>query len=201
VGVKYLSRWLRRLMVHRRVLAGLVGGLAVLIVASSIHGTAEARVSVCTSSGRIAGGTTLTPGLLVLTGVPVGLVPDGALTSPDQAIGRMAGGPIAAGAIVTEDDLVDPAQAEPGNVIIALAVSSPLIGLIHPGDHVSVFLSAPDGSVEVSRGLRVVTVPLPDNSGFLSSDTAGTILVEVPEAVAIRLTANSDLSPPRVAIE
>lgn len=189
-------------MVHRRILAAVAAGAAVLIVASSLHAPhTGASATVCVASQRIPGGTTLTAGLLTVTEVPTGLVPTGAITSADQVSGRMTGGPIAAGSILTEDDLVDPSQAEPGHVIIPLQVSTHLLALIRPGDHVSVFLTGADGQVSVSRGLRVVTVPAGDNSGFLSSNTADTILVEVPEDIASQLSASSGLNPPQVAIE
>ena len=187
-------------MIHRRVLATLCAMVCVLALAGIASGRSGPTVDVWVAVAQIPGGTVVGAGDVRRTAVPAALVPDGAITSTADL--AMAAGPIPAGAIITAADFVAAAQAAPGSVIMPLAVSSQVLAVLHPGDHITVFLSdATTGQVTVVRGLRVVTIPAGGTSGIFASGNSGSILVEVPEDVATKLAAVGNLGSTAVAVE
>jgi hypothetical protein len=115
----------------------------------------------------------------------------------------MTAAPIPVGAILTDDSFVTQSSAEAGHVVIPLTVSAQILGIIRPGDHVSVFWSDPaSGAKAVSKGIRVVTVPASTSSGLFSSGgSENVILAEVPEDVASQITGGVDMGSVLVALE
>jgi len=199
----HITTLLRRILVHRRLLATLSAMVAVLAICSIASGQEGPTATVYTAVARIPPGTTLTATQVAKTAVPSNVVPEDAITSLDGLTGQMSAGPIPAGAILTTDDFVSASQANPGFVIVPLAVSSQILSVIKPGEHVSIFLTnASTGEVAVARGIRVVTVPAPSSSGMFSSGSSSdSILVEVPEDIAKQMTTSSGLGSTTVAIE
>ena len=176
--------------------------VAVLSICSVYTGHEGSTTTVYTALARIPPGTTITATQVGTTAVPSDIVPEGAITSLDSLSGQMTAGPIPAGAIVTNDDFVATSQVDDGFVIIPLTVSSQILSVVKPGDHVSIFLTnMSTGEVAVARGIRVITIPAPSSSGMFSSSASGDfILVEVPEDVAKQMTS-STLGSTTVAIE
>ena len=176
--------------------------VAVLAICSIATGHEGPTTTVYTALARIPPGTAITATQVGRSAVPSNLVPEGAITSLDSLTGQMTAGPIPAGAIVTNDDFVAASQASDGSVIIPLTVSSQILSVIKPGDHVSIFLTnMSTGEVAVARGIRVITIPASSSSGMFSSSGSGDfILVEVPENVAKQMTS-STVGSTTVAIE
>lgn len=201
--MKHITTFLRRLLAHRRVLATASAMICVLAICSIVTGHEGATASVYAAVARIPPGTNIVSSQVRKVSVPVGVVPDGAITSLADLADQMTAGPIPAGAIVTLDDFVSSSQADDGFVIIPLTVSSQILTVLKPGDHVSVFLSnTASGEVTVARGIRVVTIPAPTSSGmFSSSNSSDFILVEAPEDIARQMTSSSGLGSTTVAIE
>ena len=199
----HITTILQRILVHRRLLATLSAMVCVLAIATIATGHDGPTATVYTAVARIPPGTSVTSNQVAKTSVPADVVPKGAITSLDTLAGQMTAGPVPAGAIVTMDDFVSASQAADGFVILPLAVSSQILSVIRPGEHVSIFLTdASTGEVTVARGIRVVTVPAATSSGmFSSSGTVDSILVEVPEDVAKQMTTSSSLGSTTVAIE
>lgn len=188
---------------HRRLLAALAAMLSVFAICTIASGHASDTIQAYTAIQRIPGGTTLTESQLQKTAIPAALAPDGWIASAADLVGRMTAGPIPAGAIVTTDSLVAASQAADGFVIIPVSVSSQLLAVLSPGDHVSVFLSnLTTGEAQVVRGVRVVTIPQPGSSGIFSSGGSSQfILVEVPDDAAAMITTASSTGTTTVAIE
>ena len=199
----HITTILQRILVHRRLLATLSAMVCVLAICSITTGHDGPMTTVYAAVARIPPGTSITSNQVAKTSVPADMVPEGAVTSLDTLAGQMTAGPVPAGAIVTMDDFVSASQAADGFVILPLAVSSQILSVIKPGEHVSIFLTdASTGEVTVARGIRVVTVPAATSSGmFSSSGTVDSILVEVPEDVAKQMTTSSSLGSTTVAIE
>jgi len=198
----HITTVLRRILVHRRLLATLSAMIAVFAICSVVSGHEGQTTTVYTAVARIPPGTTITATQVAKTTVPTTVVPGGAVTSLDALVGQMTAGPVPVGAIVTEDDFVASSQAADGFVIIPVTVSPQILSVIEPGDHVSIFLTEMStGEVSVARGIRVVTIPAPSSSGMFSpSSSTDFILVEVPEDVAKQMTS-SNLGATTVAIE
>ena len=199
----HITTFLRRILVHRRLLATLSAMACVAAICTIAAGHGGPTETVYTAVSHIPPGTAITAAQVAKTAVPVGLVPDGAITSLDDLTGQMTAGPIPAGAIVTADDFVAASQAGDGFVIIPLTVSSQILSVIKPGEHVSIFLTdMSTGEVTVARGIRVITVPAASSSGMFSSgSSADFILVEVPEDIAKHMTSSSGIGSTTVAIE
>jgi len=177
--------------------------VCVLAICSLITHRDGPTTSVYVAVSRISPGVGVTEVQVRKTPVPSALVPVGAITSLEGLSDQMTTGPVAAGAILTEDDFVASAQADAGFVILPLTVSTQMLTVLRPGDHVSIYMSNPaTGEVGVARGVRVVTMPTNSSSGlFTSSGGDNFILVEVPDDVAATMNAAGGMGSTTVAIE
>ncbi|MBC7287196.1 MAG: Flp pilus assembly protein CpaB [Armatimonadetes bacterium] len=114
------------------------------------------NVSVIVAKVDLPVATRLTPDMFSTVSLPEDKVPAGALTSPDQVIGKVAVTELRAGEIVTDKRVREPGKelglsflvpAGMRAVTVALDEVSGVAGLARPGDHVDV----------------VATFDLPDN--------------------------------------
>ncbi len=203
LGMKRLTSFLRRVLLHRRLLAGVAAMVCVLAVCSVASGPDGPTTEVWVARQRIPAGQTITEADLSLVTAPSRLVPSGAVTSASQAAGQMAAAAVAEGAIVTHDTLVASSRASPGTVIVELTASPQILAIVEAGDHVSVFLTDhATGQTQTVRGIRVVTIPRPDSSGpFSTTGSTGHLLVEAPEAIASQIAAGSSAGSVAVAVE
>jgi len=202
-SMRQIASFVQKVLVHRRLVAALSAMVAVFCIVNVVSGTGGPTTDVYVAVARIPAGTVITGSQVQVRSVPADVVPQGAVTSLSGATGQMTAGPVPAGAILTGDDFVSVGQAGPGSVIIPLSVSSQMMSILNPGDHISLFLSdTTTGQVTVARGVRVVTIPVPGSSGMFSSPSSGTvILVEVPEALATQITAADSRGTTTVALE
>ncbi|MCL2785119.1 MAG: SAF domain-containing protein [Propionibacteriaceae bacterium] len=196
-----LTAILGRILMHRRLLAALSAGVCALAMCSLATGTAEPTVSVYTAAVRIPAGASIAENQVHIVAVPSSLLPQGAITSANLLNGQMTATAIPAGAILTEDNFVPSSRAANGLVIIALPVSSHILTILKPGDHISIFLTNPmTGDTQLNRGVRVVTIPT-SSSGVFSPSSGDVILVEVSEELAALLTSAGSLASITIAIE
>ncbi|MCL1906498.1 MAG: hypothetical protein FWG08_01045 [Propionibacteriaceae bacterium] len=197
----FLASVLRRVLLHRRLLASLSAGICVLALCLIFTQDQGPTTQVYVTTSRIPSGTIVSDNQVHLVQVPRSLVPLGAISTTEDLSDQMTSAPIAQGAILTSDNFVASSQATPGHVIIPLSVSSQVLTLLQPGDRVSVFQSHSSTSdVTITRGIRVVTIPSSSSSG-LFSDSADVILVEVPERLATQITSSGGMGTTTIAIE
>lgn len=160
-------RELRRALARHRLL--LSCGLAAASVAtglSAVVPTPPATAPVLTAAHGLAGGAELLPADLAVVAVPAALVPAGALTDPEDAVGRLLGGPVRAGEALTDVRLLGAGLLPPGpEVAVPVRVAEPATAaLVRVGDIVDVLSAAPDGgptAPTVAAGVRVLSVPAP----------------------------------------
>lgn len=203
MGMTRITTLLRRLLAHRRLLAALAALACVLALSHVVTAQGGPTTQVYVATTRIPGGTTISLSLVKKVEIPVFLVPNGAITDVGSLADQMTTGPIPGGGILTTENFIATSLADDGYVILPLTVSSQILTVVKPGDHISIFLNDPTtGQVKTSRGIRVVTIPTTSSSGmFSSSSSASFILVEVPEEVVALITAAGGLGSTTVALE
>lgn len=155
---------LRRLVdEHRRLLAALCAGLAVLAGLSAVR-QSPATEPLLVARHDLASGTTVTADDVRTVRVPPAAVPDHVLER-GQAIGRRIAGPLRAGEPLTDVRLVGPgalAGYGDGAVLATIRVDPADVTSLTSGDHVDVVAVPPGGESPaevVARDVEVLTVP------------------------------------------
>ncbi|MDR1266117.1 MAG: SAF domain-containing protein [Propionibacteriaceae bacterium] len=198
-----LTRLVRFLTLHRRLVATLAAMLSVTALAVVLTGRDQVLVEVVTVVQRVEAGQTVTADAVRLTGVPQELLPQGALTQAETAVGRLAAAGLPVGAIVTTDALVTSAgrSSAAGRLVMPLTLTQPeLVDLLRPGDAVALIVSDPYGETTVIDDVVIVGLPQSDSGGLLASSTTSSILIDVSDAVAAQLTAARAASTITIAL-
>ncbi|HST72433.1 SAF domain-containing protein [Kocuria sp.] len=197
-----LALHLRSALSRRRRLAaaGLLG-LALALVVVSLAPPRARTVPVVTAAGALAAGTVVSAEQLAVAAYPHGLVPEGALTDPEELVGRTLAGAAAPGQPLTETALVGPGLLTgrpPGVTAVTLRIDDPgALRHVRAGDHVDV-VHLPDAAVAerqvLGRGLPVLWVSAggPDEdagllSGTSGADDRGLLVVGAPHEDAAQL--------------
>jgi Flp pilus assembly protein CpaB len=184
------ARVRRRLLAHRRLLAGLLTAVAVAAGLQAVAPAAPATVTMTVAARDLPAGATVAATDLTTTDVPPGTVPDGAIA---EAAGAVLAAPVRRGEPITDARLVGAGltTAHPG--LVALPVRLPdgaMAGLLEPGDRVDLYAVAAAGDAEASSGeatrvaAGVLVLAVPSQKDSQNSVTAGLsgrlIVVGVP---------------------
>lgn len=182
---------------YRGVIAGSCAGVAVLAALPALAPGAPATVPVLTAARDLRWGLTVDADDLVVTRMPAGSVPDGALTAAADARGRLLASPVRRGEPITDVRLVGPGLlAEPGLVAVGVRIADAgTAALLRAGAVVDVLAASPGddfarpvGSATaeiVASAVRVLAVP---GGRRLGLDGA-LVLVAATEPQATRLAA------------
>ena len=175
---------------HRALLAA---GLAAASVASGLSAVAPAgpdTVAVLTAAHDLPAGAVLAPADLTPVALPVGLVPQGALTEAAGAAGRVVAGPVRRGEPLTDVRLLGASLLPAGSQVAApVRLAEPATGaLVQAGDVVDVLSASPEGGAAadvVATRLAVLSVPdLSDAAG-----EGALVVVAASRSTAARLAA------------
>lgn len=94
---------------HRRLLAGILGAIALLMAIAAARPAPTETVRILLAAKPIPAGHTITQDDLELTNWPIGLgAQESYFTAEDQAVGRMAAGPVEAGEPLNSGRIVGP---------------------------------------------------------------------------------------------
>jgi Flp pilus assembly protein CpaB len=186
--VLVVSRFVLR---HRRALAALFAGLAVLLALGALRAEPPSR-PVVVASRDLPSGTVLTTGDVRLTRLPLWVVPDHSIRATDDAVGRTIAGPMRRGEALTDRRIVraDRMDGYPDGSVLAtvrLADASALASL-RVGDRVDIVAVVPEGGEAevVARDALIVTLPrTADSTGGVSLGVA------TSEQNALRLAQRS----------
>jgi Flp pilus assembly protein CpaB len=197
----------RRLAAHRRLVASVLAGLAVLTALSVVRPAPPPAVTVLTAAHDLPAGAVLVPADLARAAVPVALVPSGALRPGAAVVGRVVAGAVRRGEPLTDVRLLGPsllASVSPGSVAVPVRFADPAaVALLRPGDRIDV-LAAPEPSVAgppgaasvVATGVLVLAVGARDSppDAALSpsgagGDDGGVVVVACTPEVARALAA------------
>jgi Flp pilus assembly protein CpaB len=149
-----MTSWQRRLAAHplaahRRLLAALLAGLAMLAGIAAVRPPAPATVTVLVAARDLAAGAALTLADLRSAALPPGAVPEGALRPGAAVLGRLVAGPVRRGEPLTDVRVLGPAllaAAARGPDVVAVPVrfaDAGAVTLLRPGDRVDVLAAPP----------------------------------------------------------
>ncbi|MGB4917902.1 MAG: SAF domain-containing protein [Propionicimonas sp.] len=188
--VRRAFRW------YRRAFAAAFAGVAVFAGLTAIT-TSRGDTVVVVAAHPIAGGQRIVSTDLAELRLPSDAVPDGALTTPAEAIDRTAISPIprrgvlAASSLVTGGSLV-----AAGRVALPVRVdeNAPL-DLLSVGDRIDLLGTGASGSLEVVvSDARVVALPTSGSSGMLSAAPGRVLLVDLSPSDATRVASAAAVS-------
>lgn len=176
------------LLDHRRLLAAVCTGLAVLLTVMAIRQPGD-TVTVPVAAADLPSGHTLTDADVATARLPRAAAPARAVTDVDALVGRRVGGPMRAGEVFTDARVLSSGtgdQLPAGHVVTTLRlVDAAATQGLRVGDRVDVVAVAArdDGprATVVAESVQVAGVPEPD-----SVDEA-TLAVQTPRETALAL--------------
>lgn len=175
---------------HRRKLAVVAAGAAVLTGLAATAPPAPATTDVVRARSDLVGGAVLTADDLETVALPSDGLPDGASADLDALVGLRLAAPVPRHQVLTPVALTGPAAVGPGHVLAPVRLAdADVAGLLRPGDLVDVLgVSAEGGrSSTVASRVRVVTVPVRSEDDQATS--AGALVVlDVPDTDVGALT-------------
>lgn len=164
----------RLVLEHRRILAAVLAGIAVLTGLSSVHESTDGPV-VLAAARDLASGRSLTAADVRTVRLDEGTAPRAALTSTSQAVGRRLAGAVRRGELLTDRRVLGPgplAGRADGSVLTTIRLGdADGLGAVRVGDAVDVVAVDPerrDAARVVARGLEVLaTRESPGTDGAL----------------------------------
>lgn len=177
------TRALRR---HRRLVAAILAGLAVLLLTLTLRTPGDASRRVVLATRDLRTDQVLTGTDLAVATVPSSCLLPGGFTDPAELIGQR----LAAGVLAGEQVLATRLEPAADGLSTPIVLPLPVSGLppVRAGDRVDV-LGVPQaggGAAVIARDVMVASDPLPSSA---TNPGVGIVLVEVSEAVALRLTS------------
>lgn len=186
----------RALRWHRRLFAAVFAAVAVYCVLAVLTAR-EDTVTVVAAAAPIPGGSTLATADLTTLRLPTDAVPEGALTSSQEAIGRTVVAPVPARGVLTASSLSSSGGlVGPGRLALPVTLDGTApIGLLAVGDRIDLLGADGSGAITVlASGARVVAIPSADAGGLLGNG-APVILVDVSREEATRVVGAAGGSP------
>ena len=175
---------------HRRLLAAVCAGLAVLAALSSLR-QAPRTHPVLVARHDLASGHVVTADDVRTADVPASAAPDHVLDR-GAAIGRRVAGPMRAGEPLTDVRLVRPGALDgygEGAVYTTIRVDAADVAAVGVGDRVDVVAVDPGGETPaevVARGVEVVTLPSDDETATRADAVASLgIVTDEPGALTL----------------
>jgi pilus assembly protein CpaB len=187
----------RRLLLHRRSLAAVSAGAAVLIGLQAASPAPPRRVEVWTASRVLPAGTVVQRRDLVRTAFAPDSVPDGAVRDPVEVVGRTLAAPVARGEPLTGLRTIGPGllRGYPGATAVPLRITdADTVDLLRVGDRVSIVAADPDGRrapSELLDDVPVVAVPAAPRGGSTSSTPGRLVVVAVASSEATDVAARA----------
>lgn len=184
----WLSELLRALRWHRRKIAAGFAVIAVFATLSALTPVPNDVVDVVTAAKALPAGTKLGASDVKVRQVPRPLVPDEAITQPEQAHGRTLAASLTSGSILTSATILGEASvaANPDEQLVPIRVADTgVVNLLRVGDHISVVAVSFDGKQSVlATRVRVAALPQQSNS---SIESGALIVVAADQPTAAKL--------------
>ncbi|MGZ5413743.1 MAG: SAF domain-containing protein [Aeromicrobium sp.] len=180
----------RFVLTHRRALAAVFAGLAVLFAFGAMKPSTPGSPAVVARHDLVSGAV-LTADDLRTTTMPTGSKATHSWTSAEELLGRRIAAPMRKGEVLTDYRLLEPGLLDgydKGRVLATVQIAEPTqLAALRVGDHVNVVGSDPEGEAEstvIAR--RAVIASLPRLN---ESDDSLAIALVVPEPVGLKLAA------------
>jgi Flp pilus assembly protein CpaB len=181
----------RPMAAHRRLLAALLAGLAMLAGIAAVRPAAPPTVTVLVAARDLAAGAALRLADLRSAALPSAAVPAGALRPGAAVLGRLVAGPVRRGEPLTDVRVLGPAlltAVSGGPDVVAVPVrfaDAGAVSLLRPGDRIDVLGSPPGtpGAAGTAAGAAGVGDPAAGAAG-VGDPAAGAAGVGDPAAGA-----------------
>lgn len=182
-----LSALLRAARWHRRPLGMVAAAICVLSTIAALTPAPPPTVDVVTCARAVSASTVFGDTDLTVRKVPAEVVPDGAVGSVQQLVGRSATVALSKGSIVTEDALATTSLlAGPDESLASFTLTAgSWAGLLNVGDLVSVVTSdGAGGASTVAAHVRIAALPQarPSRDGADSGALRVVVAASSPEA-------------------
>jgi Flp pilus assembly protein CpaB len=193
-----LRRWhrfRRRVLVHRRLLAAVLAGSAVLFGLEAASGEPAPTEQVWVTARDLPTGAVIGPDDLRREAFVPGTAP-GAVDA-DEATGRVVAAPLVAGEPVTSAHLVGPglAHGRAGEVAVPVRITDPgVVDLLHAGDQVDLVAVDPGGTgraATIATAVTVLAVPERSDATVTGSTPGRLVVVSSPRDESDILVAAS----------
>ena len=166
---------------HRRPLAALFAGLAVLLALGALRAEPPGR-TVLVAARDLVSGTVLAAGDVRRSRLPEAAVPAHSTRALEDVVGRTVAGPMRRGEVLTDRRVVDADHLSgfPSGTVLATVrlADADALSSLNVGDRVDVVAVDPDGGAKaevVARGVEIVTVPSRgDHTGGVPVSVAAT---------------------------
>jgi len=186
VLLRALDRVRRRMLIHRRLLAALCVGLAVLLTISALRPPAPPTVGLWTAARDLPSGTVLSTADLRRTAFDPGSVPAASTRDLRTVLGRVLATPLGRGEVLTPAKVVGDRllTGHPDRAAIPLRIpDGDVVGLLRVGDRVDVVASDPQGGRAPERlvtGAAVLAVPEPSRGSTGPGLSGRLVVLAVP---------------------
>ncbi len=191
--LRLFRRLQRTVLLHRRPLAAVAAGGAVLVGLQAAAPPPPATVTVWTAARDLPGGATLAADDLVASHFAPETVPAGVVRRPSAVIGRTLATPMTRGEPLTRVNTLSRGllSGYPGATAVPLRITdADVVRLLRVGDRVSLVVADPDGRRAPSRLVDdVPVIAIPEVHESLGAGTPGRLVV-----AAIPSTRASDVA-------
>lgn len=187
----------RRLLLHRRPLAALAAGGAVLAALQATSPAPAETVAVWTAGRDLPSGTVLQPADLAEVRLPPDTVPSGSVAAPEEVVGRTLAAPMTRGEVLTGLRTVgsDLLEGYPGTTAVPLRITDAAVAkLLQVGDRVSLVAADPDGRTRprlLLEDVSIVAVPREGEGGLTGGTPGRLVIAAVPSEVASEVAAHA----------
>lgn len=185
----------RRVLRHRRGLAALALGAAVLFALRAVAPAPPATVAVWTATDDLPSGAVLSPTDIEQRHVDPRAVPADPVTEPRQVLGRTLAAPVSRGEVLTTSRAMTTQllRGYPGMAAVPVRITdADVVGLLRVGDRVDLVSVDPDGRRDptiLAGDAPVVAVPRSRTGAFESGAPGRLVVVAVPSALATQVAA------------
>ncbi len=189
--LRLLDRLHRRVLIHRRVLAALCAGAALLLTITALRPPADPTALLWTAARDLPSGSVLTAADLRRTAFRPGSLPAAAPRDLTDLVGRTLSAPLGAGEAVTSTRLLGSTllAGHPGRVAVPVRIADQdVVGMLRVGDRIDVVASDPQGRRAPERllsGAPVLVVPAAPEGRNGPGLPGRLLVVGVPEDAAV----------------
>jgi pilus assembly protein CpaB len=183
------------LLLHRRLLAAVCAGAAVLVGLQAAAPPPPETTTVWTAARDLAGGSVLAPDDLVEARFTPETVPDGAIRGPASVVGRTLAAPLTRGEPLTQVSTLAGGllRGYPGATAVPLRITdAAVVELLRVGDRISLVVADPDGRRTPSRlvdDVPVIAIPRASDSGSSTGTPGRLVVAAIPSAEASEVAA------------
>lgn len=192
-----LRRLHRRVRLHRRPLAALSVGAAVLAGLQAASPPPAPTVAVWAAARDLPSGTLLAGADLTRVRLPPDAVPDRAVGDAREVLGHILAAPVTRGETLTGLRVLDRGllHGYPGRAAVPLRVTdAATVGLLRVGDRVSFVVADPDGRTpptSLVEDVPVVAIPREQSAGFATGTPGRLVVAAVPADRAAEVAARA----------